>query len=209
MPQAPVYNIKGEEVETLSLSERVFGVLPKAAVIHQVFQAILANQRKPWAHTKNKGEVRGGGKKPWKQKGTGRARHGSIRSPIWAGGGITFGPRNDRNYEQKINHTMNRQAVKMCLSGKVSNKKLLILDNAPTSGKTSEMAAFIKQLPVKNKSMLLLFVPRDTAFRRAAQNIPKTDMVEARNTSVPDLLQHEYVLATKSGIAAIEARFEK
>ena len=96
-----LYNQAGQKSGSMELSDLVFGVKSKMAVIHQVYVALLANLREPWAHTKDKGDVRGGGKKPWKQKGTGRARHGSIRSPIWRGGGVTFGPLKIRNYKQK------------------------------------------------------------------------------------------------------------
>ncbi|MFH1142344.1 MAG: 50S ribosomal protein L4, partial [Candidatus Uhrbacteria bacterium] len=93
MPEVKIYNLEGKANSELKLNETVFGVKAKKSLVHQVFVALIANLRQPWAHVKNKGEVRGGGRKPWQQKGTGRARHGSIRSPIWKGGGVTFGPR--------------------------------------------------------------------------------------------------------------------
>ena len=114
MLNAKVYNQTGKENGEVELTEAVFGVKPKVSVVHQVFVALRANAREPWADTKNKGEVRGGGRKPWKQKGTGRARHGSIRSPIWKGGGITFGPLSTRNYKQKIN-----KRTVLCLTMKI------------------------------------------------------------------------------------------
>lgn len=125
MATFPIYNVTGEKNGTIELSDRVFAVAPKMPLIHQVYEAIRANAREPWADTKDRGEVRGGGKKPWKQKGTGRARHGSTRSPIWRGGGITFGPLSIRNYKQKINQKMNQQAVRMCLSDKADRKSVV------------------------------------------------------------------------------------
>ena len=101
MAKTTVYNQDGSTKEDLELSEAVFGVATNSALVHQIYTALEANRRQPWAHTKDRSEVRGGGKKPWKQKGTGRARHGSRRSPIWSGGGITFGPRNERNFTKK------------------------------------------------------------------------------------------------------------
>ena len=102
MAKISVYNQEGKTLESIEVLDAVFGVTPKTSVVHQVYVALLANLRRPWAHTKDRGDVSGGGKKPWKQKGTGRARHGSIRSPIWKGGGVTFGPLSVRNYKQKI-----------------------------------------------------------------------------------------------------------
>ncbi len=128
MPKVKVYNQDGAIVGSQELSEKVFGVEPKAAVIHQVAKAMMANKRQVLAHTKTRGEVRGGGIKPWRQKGTGRARHGSIRSPLWVGGGVTFGPRNDRNFKQKINNKMRRKAIAMGLSDRVKEDKFVVLD---------------------------------------------------------------------------------
>ena len=102
------YNVKGEKIGTAELPEGIFGVAWKPALVKQVYDGEMANKRRPWAHTKTRGEVRGGGRKPWRQKGTGRARHGSIRSPLWVGGGVTHGPRKERSYEVKINKKMRR-----------------------------------------------------------------------------------------------------
>src|SRR3989339_2000180 len=118
MAKVKVYNQAGESKEEMELKDAIFSVPVKPAVVYQVFQALLANIREPWAHTKNKGEVRGGGKKPWKQKGTGRARHGSIRSPLWVGGGITFGPTSARNFSVKVNKKLKKKVLAMVLSAK-------------------------------------------------------------------------------------------
>ena len=116
-----VYTQDGKETKELALNPAVFGVAVKESVVHQVMVAQMANSRVAIAHTKTRAEVRGGGRKPWKQKGTGRARHGSTRSPIWVGGGVTFGPRSDRNFSQKVNKKMKTKALFMCLSDKVNN----------------------------------------------------------------------------------------
>ena len=127
--KAQVFRQTGEKIKELELNAKIFGVEVKESVVHQVIVAQMANSREAIAHTKLKSEVRGGGKKPWAQKGTGRARHGSSRSPIWVGGGVTFGPRNIRNFSQKINKKMKTKALFMCLSDKVANNLLTVLDD--------------------------------------------------------------------------------
>ncbi len=143
----PVYSQTGEKVKELELNPRIFGVAVKESVVHQVAVAQMANSRQVLAHTKDKGEVRGGGRKPWRQKGTGRARHGSIRSPLWKGGGVTFGPTKERNFSQKVNKKMKRKALFMCLSDKVKQDWLILLDKLELSeGRTREMVAVLKSL---------------------------------------------------------------
>ncbi|MCD6442172.1 50S ribosomal protein L4, partial [bacterium] len=122
MPTISVYNQKGESIKRQKLNDKIFDCKSQKEIIHQVVVLSLANKRHPFAHTLKKGDVRGGGKKPWQQKGTGRARVGSIRSPIWRGGGITFGPNKERNYSKKINKKMRKKALYMCLSDKVKDK---------------------------------------------------------------------------------------
>jgi large subunit ribosomal protein L4 len=124
-----MYNVLGKEVGDVELADNVFNVVVKPEVVHEVFVAQMNNQREPWADTKKRGEVSGGGKKPWQQKGTGRARHGSIRSPIWKGGGVTFGPLTERSYKTKINKKTRRLATAMCLSDKAQNQGLLVVDD--------------------------------------------------------------------------------
>ena len=140
MSQVKLFSSTGTEKGNIELAPAVFGVAPKLDLVHQVYVAQMANARQPWADTKDRSEVRGGGKKPWKQKGTGRARHGSIRSPIWKGGGVTFGPLSDRSYTQKINKKMNAAAVRMCLSDKVTESRLAVVEAFPTDGKTKGFA---------------------------------------------------------------------
>jgi len=147
MKKAAVYNVKAEKVKDIELNPAIFNVEAKESVVHQVAVAQMANSRVAIAHTKTRGEVRGGGAKPWRQKGTGRARAGSNRSPIWVGGGITFGPRKDRNFSQKVNKKMKTRALFMCLSDKVSNNLLVLLDKLSLeNGKTKEVVEVIKNL---------------------------------------------------------------
>ena len=209
MPNVPVYNQEGKEVENISLGETVFGVPIKQSVVHQVYVAMMANARRPWADTKGRGEVRGGGRKPWKQKGTGRARHGSIRSPIWKGGGVTFGPLSTRNYKQKINKKMNQLAVRMCLSDKVGSQKFIVVDALAPSGKTKTLVGLLKKLPIASGRTVVLLPERmEKSLAQAARNIPNAEIRQAADVNVSDLLRREYVIVTKDGIAALEKRFE-
>lgn len=201
-----VYNNTGKQVSTREVSDAIFAVPSKSALVHQVYHGILANAREAWAHTKDRSDVRGGGRKPWKQKGTGRARHGSNRSPIWSGGGVTFGPLNVRNYTQKINKKMKRLAVRMCLSSKVSNEQFLLLDALSLSGKTKEMATLRAALPGQGKTTLLLVDECTEAVKRATANIPKLDVKKADDVNVVDLLHHQYVIANPESIDVLEKR---
>ncbi|MBU0661547.1 50S ribosomal protein L4 [Patescibacteria group bacterium] len=203
MPTVAVYNQQGKKQGDVALDDAVFGVRNNATLVHQVYLAIEANAREPWAHSKDRSEVRGGGKKPWKQKGTGRARHGSIRSPLWAGGGVTFGPRNVRNYKQKINKKMRRQAVRVCLSGKVQDESLLVLEGLDISGKTREMATLRQALPGAGKSTIILVDQVTDALFLATRNIPKLHLQRVQDVNVVDLLHHQYVLVTKDAAAAL------
>jgi large subunit ribosomal protein L4 len=207
MAKATVYNLTGEKTGQIDLNDVVFGVKAKASVVHQVYNALLANAREPWADTKNRGEVRGGGKKPWQQKGTGRARHGSIRSPIWRGGGVTFGPLSVRSYKQKINKKMAQVAIRMTLSDKVAQSALLVMEEMPPSAKTKDMVAFKKNLPIAHKSLLLLTTKTDAGLRRAARNLPRVDVCDALQMNLVDLMHHQVIVATKDSIVALEKRF--
>lgn len=206
MAKVPLYNIDGTTLGEHMLNDAVFAVTPKKSLVHQVYTALEANDREPWAHTKDKSEVRGGGKKPWKQKGTGRARHGSIRSPIWKGGGVTFGPLNERNYTQKINKKMNQEAVRMCLTDKVNEAKFIVLDALTPAGKTKEMTAIRKALPGNGKKTLVLSVTNDEKLNLATRNIPSVHLQRVQDVNVVDLLHHQYIITTKDGVAALEKR---
>src|SRR5437868_4100503 len=131
--KADVYNLNNEVVGTVELPENIFGARWNSVLVKQVLEAQLANRRIPWAHTKSRGEVRGGGKKPWRQKGTGRARHGSTRSPLWVGGGVTHGPRNDKNFERKVNAKMKAKALYTILSRKLKDGEVVFIDSLSLS----------------------------------------------------------------------------
>lgn len=150
MAKVKVYNQKGEAIKTLELNDQVFGVPMKVELIWQAVVAQLANARQNIAHTKGRSEVRGGGKKPWRQKGTGRARHGSIRSPIWIGGGVTFGPTKNRNFSKSINKKVRRKALLVALSDKAANNNVVVVDTFNLDKiKTKEMYAILHNLKLR------------------------------------------------------------
>ncbi|MCX7778991.1 MAG: 50S ribosomal protein L4 [Patescibacteria group bacterium] len=205
-----LYNQAGEKVGTTSVSSRVFGLKPKPEIIHQVVVAMLANLRKPWANTKTRGEVRGGGKKPWRQKGTGRARAGSIRSPLWRGGGIIFGPRKERNYRKKINKKVKKLALKMALSDKVLNKKIIILDKLELPAiKTKKIEEILKKLPSRQEKTLLVLEKKDEKIILSGRNLPYLKITLANNLNLIDLLNYKYLLSTKGGLKKIEEIYGK
>lgn len=192
------------------LSERVFGVPMKDSVVHQAMRAQLGNARKVIAHTKDRSEVSGGGKKPWRQKGTGRARHGSIRSPLWTGGGVTFGPRNDRNFSLKINKKQKNKALAMVLSSKVKTGTMAMLDALTLENhKTKHMAdmfqAFTAVLPeVATRKTLVITAGTDKNIVLASRNLPHVKVVRADSLNVHDLLTYRYVLIPKEAVETIE-----
>lgn len=203
MPNVSIYNTQGKSVGELELNADHFGVKPNPALIHEAVVAQQANARHAIAHTKTKGEVSGGGKKPWKQKGTGRARHGSSRSPIWVGGGITFGPRGDRNYSVKINRKARKKAMFMVLSDKLAHQHV-IASEAFTLSKTKEFASFIATLPV-SRTVLYVISSSRPELVRAARNLENVFVVTANALNVVDLLRYDFVVFEKDAIAAFES----
>lgn len=207
MPTVPIHNQQGEETGTLELHPMVFGVPAKAAVLHQVVVAQQANARRVLAHTKTRGEVRGGGRKPWQQKGTGRARHGSIRSPLWVGGGKVFGPRANVNFTKKVNAKVRRHAVRMALSDKVAHADLIVLDAfAPAEAKTAAArrvldAVLRDRTGTRRPSILMILADRERSARRGFQNLPRVDGIDATHLNALDILAHDVCIAT---VAAVE-----
>jgi large subunit ribosomal protein L4 len=205
-----LYNQQGEVTGSATLPKEIFEVEFNADLVHQVSVSLSANKRQISAHAKMRGEVAGGGKKPWRQKGTGRARHGSIRSPLWKGGGVTHGPRKDRIFEREIPKKMRRKALFMVLSQKVKDKQLLVLDTIELEkGKTKEMANSLAKLPCKNQATLIALPSYDKKVFLASRNIKKTSIEDARNLNVLELLNHKYLLLTKESIKTIEKTFVK
>ena len=211
--QVKVYNQQGEETGAMELPAGVFGVKWNADLVHQVAVSYAANRRRGTAQAKTRGEVRGGGKKPWRQKGTGRARHGSIRSPIWKGGGVTHGPRADKNYTKKINKKMARRALWSVLSAKARDHEILVMDDLKFSeAKTKTASAMFRKFASrtefskieKGNGVLVLLPGKDTSARRALRNLPYAGVEDARNLNVHTALQYRYILFPKSALEALK-----
>lgn len=201
----PVYNTEGKEVNKIELSDDIFGLPWNGDLVHQVVVSLLGNARDNIAHTKNRGDVSGGGIKPWRQKGTGRARHGSIRSPLWRGGGITFGPRNDRNYQRKINKKMKAKALATVLSQKVRDNELILVDSVSfAEPKTSAAKKVIETLSKVEGYEQLLTKQRNTAViglsdkdantTKSFANFSNMNVEEVRNFNPAILLNYKYVV---------------
>ncbi len=194
--EVKVYNQEGKPEGTIDLSESVFNLPWNADLVHQVVTGMQANARLGRAQTKDRGEVRGGGRKPWRQKGTGRARHGSIRSPLWRGGGVTHGPRTERLYGQKINKKMKRQALDVVLSAKLRDGDILFLKNLKLSApKTREAAAVLKNLGRGQGRRTIIAIPdKDDSVRRSFRNLPAVAVEEVRNLNPLGLLRYRYLV---------------
>lgn len=212
----PVYNQKGEKVKEIELPKKLFGVAMKPAVVHQVTVAQAANARENWAHTKTRSEVSGGGKKPWKQKGTGHARQGSIRAPQWVGGGVTFGPRNTQNFSQKVNKKQKQAALAMCLSQLAGNKSLVIFDKLDNEGgKTKNLNVWVKGLAGKiadlksSKKFLLVMDAKDANLTRAAGNLKNISTIAATSLNCLDILKNDTMLVSEKAVASIEKHYNK
>lgn len=202
------YNQDGKKLAQTRLSKQVFGLKVEPDLVHQVVVAQQANRRQGTAHTKDRSEKRGGGTKPWRQKGTGRARHGSIRSPLWRGGGVTFGPRKERNYKKVIPTKMRRKALLMVLSAKAEKGLLLVLDKlAIEKAKTKQVFDILSKLPCKDKSVLIALAEYNKDIILASRNIAKTATIQAKDLNALDLLSYQYVLISKESIKIIEKTF--
>lgn len=209
----PLYNQKAENIGKVNLPDTIFNLEMNKDLVHQVVTSQESNKRQVIAHAKGRGEVRGGGKKPWKQKGTGRARHASIRSPIWKGGGVTFGPTKERNFKKKINKKMTRKALFMVLSSKAKDKQLLVLDNIHLENpKTKEMVLIMKNFSslMSNKASTLLVVPSmEDKIKRSSKNLPNFSAVEARNLNPLEVLSYKYLVLVKDSVDALNKTFNK
>lgn len=207
MVTVKVYNQEGQEVEKMNLSEAVFGMKKNEDLIHQVFVAISSNQRQVLAHTKTRGERAGSGIKPWRQKGTGRARVGSVRTPVWKKGGIVFGPRNDRNFVKKVNKKMNTKAITMVLSGKLSDGELIVIDKLELpEKKTNLMKKVLNNLKINAKA-LIAFSDAEKGLRRASQNIAKVENTLTKQLNVKDMLSSKYLLMSKESVKLLEEKY--
>jgi len=201
---ATVYNARGEKAGTVTLPEQIFGLPWNADLVHQVVISMQSNARTGSAHTKDRGEVRGGGKKPWRQKGTGRARHGSSRSPIWVGGGVTHGPRNEKDYTKKVNRKMREKALLVALSRKYKDGEIIFVDALSMQAPKTQAAkgvlmaltgAGFKYLTTKKKNAALIALPRtDLAVSKSFSNLGSVETIEVRNLNPVSILSSKYLI---------------
>ena len=205
-----VYNQTGEQVGTTLLPKEIFGVELNSDLVHQVAVSQIANRRRVIANTKGRGEVRGGGKKPWRQKGTGRARVGSIRSPLWRHGGVTFGPTREKIFKKDIPAKMKRKALFMVLSEKVKNNLLVVLDNLKLEKpKTKLMEEVLKKLPSKNESALIALPEVNKDLVLSSRNIRNSGVIQAKDLNCLDLLSSKFLILPKESIKVIKETFLK
>jgi large subunit ribosomal protein L4 len=207
MPSTTVYNMAGEAVEQLELSEQVFGVIPNVAVLHQVVTAQLVNRRQGNASTKTRSEVSGGGKKPYKQKGTGRARQGSTRAPQFRHGGVVWGPK-PHVYHHDVPKKMRRLAIRSALSDKVANEQLIVVSQLNLEApRTKDMIALLDRLPVEGKKVLMMLPQRDENIVRSTRNIPNAKVQHVSSINVVELLKHDCVIMPTQTVRWIELVF--
>ena len=217
-----IYNQKGKSVGNLDLPDSIFGLAWNADLVHQVVTGMQANARTPVAHTKTRGEVRGGGKKPWRQKGTGRARHGSTRSPIWVGGGIAHGPRNDKIYAKKLSKKMKIKALFTVLSEKLRKGQIMFLEEITLKDiKTKEASVILKDLSKikgfekiiggKKENTYLTIPSKSEVIKKSFANLPTLKVDEVRNINPVDLLSYKYIIISqpKESIAFLGGKIEK
>lgn len=204
MPKVSLFNMKGETVGELELMPEIFEVPYHQTVLHQVVLAQQANLRRGTHKTKGRGEVSGGGKKPWRQKGTGMARHGSRRSPIWKGGGVSFGPQ-PRSYEQKIPKKMRRLAMRSALSQRLREEMLTALNElALEDYSTRTFAQMLQALKVDGGRTLVVVTEPDLKVEKSAANLPGVKLVRASNLNVLDLVKYPRLVATREALQSIQ-----
>lgn len=202
MPTVPVYNTQGAQVGEIALNDQVFGAKVNKALLHETVIMQLASRRQGTSAVKNRSAVRGGGRKPYRQKGTGQARHGSRRSPIWTGGGVVFGP-SPRSYKFSLPKKARRVALKSALSAKVEEGEIIVLDGINlTEAKTKVMAGILANLKVSKP--LIVTAQFDELLDRAARNIPGTLTMVSEGLNVYDLLAHDHLVITKDAVSKVE-----
>ena len=203
--QTKIYNQKGAEAGSINLPAKVFAAKWRADMVHQVVESMRSNKRAGTADTKDRGEVRGGGRKPWKQKGTGRARHGSSRSPIWVGGGVTHGPLAEKNYKRKVSKKMRVQALFSVLSKKLKDNEILFVDTlsltkistksgAETMRALSKATGFKPLANSKKPRVLTALFERNVGAEKSLRNLPQLEIVFLKNLNPMDVLNHQYLL---------------
>ncbi len=205
-----IYNQIGKETGQAQVPKEVFGLEMNDDLIKQVVVSQMSNRRQGTAHTKGRGEKRGGGRKPWRQKGTGRARAGSSRSPIWRGGGVTFGPNKEKNYKKVIPAKIKRKALLMALSAKAKNNLLLLIDELKFDKiSTRQMNEVLGKLPCKTGSLLIALPKIDKTTILSARNIPRVETIQAKDLNALDVLSFKWLVMTKESVKVIEKTFVK
>lgn len=208
MSKVTVVSKDGKKIGEETLSSDIFGVEVNTGLVEKIVRSFLANKRHAIAHTKTRSERRGGGAKPWKQKGTGRARHGSSRSPIWKKGGVTFGPRSERNYALKVNKKEKKKALFMTLSSKVTDEKLVLLDALEMKEpKTQEAAGLMKSLKLDDAKVLIVTPEKNDAIEKSVRNLPKTHAVNVSKLNAYDVLNATHCVMSVDSVKAIEKHF--
>ncbi|MDO5737725.1 MAG: 50S ribosomal protein L4 [Eubacteriales bacterium] len=203
MMKVNVYNFAGQTVDSIELNDQIFGIEPNLDLLHRVVVWQNNNERQGTVKTKTRAEVRGGGRKPWRQKGTGRARQGSIRSPQWVGGGLAFGPR-PRCYRTRLNKKMRRLALKSALSSLAQSQSIFVLDELKLNeAKTREMAKLLKNLEL-NGNAILVMEEKNEDVLRAARNIPGLKLCPVNTLNVRDLLKYGNLVVTRAAVQQIE-----
>lgn len=203
-----VFDKQNNKVDTIDLPDRIFNIKWNPDLVHQALVAQLANRREPWAHAKGRAEVRGGGRKPWRQKGTGRARHGSIRSPLWKGGGVTFGPTKEKKFTKKINKKMKQFAIFSIFSKKMKDNELKVIDKFDVaSNKTKEWYKTLKNL-VDLRSKTLLIPSLANNIHKSIANIKNVDAINPYSLNAYDLLKNKNIILEKEAIREIEEHYK-
>ena len=203
MPKVDVYNVEGKKVSDVELKEEIFGIEPNEAIVHSVLVNYLANQRQGTQRTKTRAEVRGGGRKPWRQKGTGRARQGSIRAPQWIKGGIALGPK-PRSYKYRVNKKENQLAIKSLLSSKVLENDLVVVDKFDFKEiKTKQMAVAMKNLKVEDKALVVI-PEKNENVQKSTRNLEGVRTSSVATLNVFDLLKHKKLVLTVDAVKKIE-----
>ena len=209
MIKTAVYNLEGKKVEDINLDESVFGVEKNDILLQQAYVSVEASKRKALAHTKNRSARSGSTRKPWAQKGTGRARTGSIRNPIWRKGGVTFGPTNERNYAKKINQKMAQKALKMALSDKLKEEKIIVVDSLNIEEKkTKNFDKVLTALKIEKK-VLVSLSKDEQATAKVSRNIPIVRNVFVDQLNISDILNNTFCVISKQGIEVLQSRFVK
>ncbi|HHW61738.1 MAG TPA: 50S ribosomal protein L4 [Syntrophomonadaceae bacterium] len=206
MPKVAVYNMQGAQVGEIELNDSVFGIEPNEAVMYDFVKMQLANKRQGTSSTRTRAEVRGGGRKPWRQKGTGRARVGSIRNPVWTGGGVAFGPK-PRDYSYRLPKKVRRLAMKSALSSKMRDNKIIVVEGFDFEEPRTKIMVEALQALNAGKKTLIVTVDDDINLMKSARNIPGVTPLTAEFINVYDILNHETLLMTRDAVTRVEEVF--